>query len=396
MKIAILGAGASGLFLSYLLTNSQINNRPLHITVFERNKKVGRKLLTTGNGRCNITNENISYKNFHSLNTDFFKYAINQFDYNRCKKIFNDLGIEFHIGKQNRAYPMSLTSSSVVDLLYDECLQKGVDFKLEYFVETVEKKDDKFLIDDQLFDKVILATGSKAMPKLGSNQSGYEIAKSFGHTVIEPIASLVQLVCEDKDLDILNGVKIDGIIQGQKGDILFTKYGISGSAVLDISREISYSLQYEKSINISIDTIPKLSKDKLNDMILKRAKNYPNRDLVLLLDGIINKKLSRYIFVKTAILTNKKVASELNRKDIQKVTHMLKNLKLKVIDTKGFDSCEVCAGGVDTTEVDNKTMQSKLQKGLYFTGEVLDVDGDCGGYNLHWAWASSYILSKSI
>lgn len=392
MNIAIIGAGASSLFLSLLL--SQKDHK---VTVFEKNSKVGRKLLTTGNGRCNITNENISLKNFHSMNIDFVKYAINQFDYFKCKKFFNELGIEFHIGKSSRAYPMSLTASTVVDILYDEALQSGVEFKLDSFVEDIKFEKGSFVLNSkEKFDKVVVATGSLAMPKLGSNSSGYEIAKQFGHTLIEPFASLVQLESSNKNLDIITGVKIEGVIGKHEGDILFTKYGISGSAVLDISRELSYDLQYGDKQTVTIDTMPAFSKDKLSEMLLSRIKKHPKRDIFLWLDGLINKKLAKYILLETNISKDKTLVSQLNRKDVQKVVHMIKNMRFDITGTKGFESCEVCAGGVDTTEVDPKTMESKLQKGLYFVGEVLDVDGDCGGYNLHWAWASSFAASKSI
>jgi hypothetical protein len=392
MNIAVIGAGASSLFLSLLLARK--NHK---VTVFEKNSKVGRKLLITGNGRCNITNENISVKNFHSMNIDFVKYAINQFDYFKCKNFFNDLGIEFHIGKNTRAYPMSLTASTVVDILYDEALQKGVEFHLDNFIENIRFENGAFLLNGKdKFDKVVVATGSPAMPKLGSNTSGYKIAEEFGHSIIEPFASLVQLQSSNKNLDIITGVKIEGLIGKHEGDILFTKYGISGSAVLDISRELSYSLQYEKSQAVTIDTMPSFSKDKLTDMLLSRIKKHPKRSILLWLDGLINKKLAKYILLEISILNEKSKVSELNRKDVQKVVHMIKNMRFEITGTKGFDTCEVCAGGVDTTQVDPKTMESKLQKGLYFTGEVLDVDGDCGGYNLHWAWASSFVASKSI
>ena len=391
MNIAVIGAGASALFLSLLLSQKKHK-----VTLFEKNSKAGRKLLITGNGRCNITNENISPENFHSMNTDFVKHAIREFDYFKCKKFFNDLGIEFHIGKSSRAYPLSLTASTVVDILYDKALQNGVEFILDTFIEDVSFENGMFILEKRKFDKVVVATGSPAMPKLGSNSSGYEIAKSFGHTVIEPFASLVQLQSSNKNLDIITGVKIEGTIGKHKGDILFTKYGISGSAVLDVSREIAYDLQYEKMQTVTIDTMPVFSKDKLTDMLLNRIKKHPKRDILLWLDGLMNKKLAKYILLETDILKDKTAVSQLNRKDVQKTVHMIKNMRFEITGTKGFETCEVCAGGVDTTEVDSKTMESKLQKGLYFTGEVLDVDGDCGGYNLHWAWASAYAASKAV
>ncbi|MEA3288981.1 MAG: NAD(P)/FAD-dependent oxidoreductase [Campylobacterota bacterium] len=391
-KTAIIGAGASGLISAVFLGRKNIP-----VTIFEKNSKVGRKLLTTGNGRCNITNTHICVDNFHCTDPEFVKYPINAFDYNSCKKFFNEIGIEFTQGAKNRIYPMSLTASSVVDLLEYECIKNNVNIQLDTQVDKVEYKNGKYIINSKdSFDNVIVASGSIAMPKLGSSDTGYKIAQEFGHVIIEPFASLVQLVSSNKNLDIITGVKVDGIINGVQGDILFTKYGISGSAVLDISRDIAYELQYNDEVNISIDTMPLFNRKKLSDILLKRASQDPNKDIYLWLDGLMNKKLSRYIIQSSIDTKNIKQVKSINRKDIQKIAHNIKNLQFTITDTKGFDSCEVCAGGVEVSNVNNKTMESKLQKGLYFTGEVLDVDGQCGGYNLHFAWASGYLASKNI
>lgn len=391
-KIAIIGAGASALFSAYFLAIKKYD-----VTIFEKNSKVGRKLLTTGNGRCNITNENIQLQNFHSQNINFLKPILEQFTYKKCKELFNKLGIEFTKGQKTRVYPMSLTASSVVDILYDEIKFLGVKIKLDSFIENIEYKNHKYILNEKdTFDKVIIATGSLAMPKLGSNSSGYEIAKKFSHTVIEPFASLVQLVSDAKNLDIITGVKIEGIANGIKGDILFTKYGLSGTAILDLSREISYNLQYEPKQKVTIDILPNMARNTIVDLLLKRIKQSPNREPILWLDGLINKKLAKYIIIKSNIQKHIKTCGELNRKDIQRVVHNIKNLEFNIIDTKGFDTCEVCGGGVDLKDINNNTFESKLQKNLYFIGEVLDVDGDCGGYNLHFAWASGYIMAKNM
>ncbi len=392
IKIAIIGAGASGLLSSIILASKNYA-----VTIYEKNNKVGKKLLTTGNGRCNITNKNILMNHFHSNNMDFIKYPLNIFDFNLCKKFFNNLGVEFYEGAKNRQYPLSLTASSVVDLLEYEVKRAGVEIQLNKEVKDIKFQNNKFIINNkEYFDKVIISSGSSAMPKLGSSNSGYNFATKFGHNIIKPFASLVQLVSNNTHLDMITGVKIEGVVNNKHGDILFTKYGLSGSAILDISRDIAYELQYNKNVKVSIDIMPQYSKNKLIEILQNRIKQHNDKDTVMWLDGLINKKLAKYILQVSNVSNTIKYAKFLTKKDILNIVYTIKNLEFNIVDTKGFESCEVCAGGVDTTQINPKTMESKLQKNLYFTGEVLDVDGDCGGFNLHWAWASGYVLAMNM
>lgn len=391
-KIAIIGGGAAGLFTAYLLSKQNIN-----VTLFEKNNKLGKKLLATGNGRCNITNESISKSNFYSNNHEFINYPIKQFDYHICKKIFNEIGIEFTKGEKNRVYPNSLNSSSVVELLKYQLELNGVNIILNYDVENLENKDNKFIINKtNLFDIVVIATGSIAMSKLGSCDSGYKLSSIFGHTITPLFPSLVQLVCDDSDISLASGVKIEAKIGNISGDLLFTKYGVSGSVILDISRDISEELLYKDKVKITIDLLPLFSKEKLISFLLKRVEQHPTKPLDIFFDGFINIKLARFILIKSKLSNNIKKSGDLKRKEIQNIVYNLKNLNLVITNTKGFENCEVVAGGIDTYEIDNKTMESKLKKDLYIIGEVVDIDGQCGGYNLHWAWASSYIASNSI
>ena len=391
-NIAIIGAGASGLLTAILL--SKKNH---HITIYEKNNKVGKKLLATGNGRCNVTNENISINNFYShSNIAQIKPLLENFNYKKCKDFFNNIGVEFVNNEIGRVYPMSQNASSIVDSLEYEALNNNVTINLNSKIEKIDFDGKYYILNNKKYDKLIIATGSCAMPKLGGDLSGYNFAKDFNHNIIEPFASLVQLVSDNKNLDMISGVKIDGIVENKQGDILFTQYGLSGSAILDISREISYKLQHQKSIRISVDILPSFSKNKLVDMLLHRAKTLANKDIYHWLDGIVNKKLSRYIINASKIPDNIKTAQFLNRKDILNIVHTIKNLEFNIIGTKGFETCEVCAGGVSIDEINLHTMESKLQKNLYFIGEVLDIDGDCGGYNLHFAWASGYTLAQNL
>lgn len=392
-KIAIIGAGASGLFSSILLSSKNFE-----VTIFEKNNKVGKKLLATGNGRCNITNQNISLSNFYSnSNISLIKNHLEDFTYSYCKEFFNKLGIEFKLGQNGRVYPLSLTSSTVVDVLEYEAVKAGTKIELNSEIVDVRYEKNHFILNNtKKFDKLIIASGSIAMPKLGSSESGYHFAKKFKHKIIEPVPSLVQLVSDNKNLDIASGVKIEAKIDNKRGDFLFTKYGVSGSLILDISRKVSKKLQSSKSTKIIVDTMPDFSNEKLTELLTKRIDLLKDKELNLWLDGIMNKKLAKFIILNSNIPSHIKYAKFLSHKEISKIVKTIKSLEFNIVDTKGFDTCEVCAGGIQLSEINLDTMESKYQKNLFFIGEVLDVDGDCGGYNLHWAWSSAHNVALNM
>jgi len=392
-KIAIIGAGASGLFSSILLAS-----KGFEVTIFEKNNKVGKKLLATGNGRCNITNQSINLSNFYSnSNISLIENNLNNFDYSFCKELFSNIGIEFKNGQSTRMYPLSLSSSSVVDILEYESLKEGTKIELNTEIVDIQYNKNKYILNkSRKFDKLIIASGSIAMPKLGSSESGYQFAKKFQHKIVPPIPSLVQLVSDKKNLDVVAGVKIEAVIDKKRGDFLFTKYGVSGSLILDISRRVSKELQTSKSTKISVDTMPDFSYNQLIELLTKRVDNLKDKELNLWLDGIMNKKLAKFIILNSNIASHIKYAKFLSTNDIKKIVKTIKNLEFNIIDTKGFETCEVCAGGINLSEINLNNMESKYQNDLYFIGEVLDVDGDCGGYNLHWAWSSAYTVATNM
>lgn len=398
-QVAIIGAGASGLVAAIVAAR-----RGAKVHVYEKNNKIGKKILATGNGRCNVTNQHIELSNYHGLNSSFVNPSINHFNASTCKAFFAELGVELVEGQRGRLYPRSLQSSSIVELLVYECKRLHVEFFLETKVESISKKSKGFSLHVEgkslHVDRVLVATGGLAMPTLGSCDSGYEFAKSFGHSIVPTHASLVQLVCKE-DLKSISGVKVEGNIEvyedGQSkthasGDILFTNYGISGSAVLDVSRVVSHSLLYNRALHVKIDLLPEYSKEQLKNLLKKRQKHSNGKSVALWLDGFINSKLAKFIEKSLHV----KNADELNNKELTKLVYALKNLTLHVNDTKGFKTAEVTAGGVSTQEINSQTMESKLQRGLFFSGEVVDIDADCGGYNLHWAWASGMSAGNSI
>jgi predicted Rossmann fold flavoprotein len=391
-SVAIIGAGASGLFCANLLDTDSYR-----ITIFEKNNKAGKKLLATGNGRCNITNSYIQKENFHGHNYSFVNFALSQFDYHKCKKTFSQIGIEFFESDNGKVFPLSLQASSVVEQLKYTIESSLIQLKLDHPVKTIQQDGSNgFIINaTEHFDKVILACGSNAMPKLGGSDLGYLLADQLSLKTTALFPSLVQLVSEDTNIAMANGLKIDAVVNGIRGDLLFTKYGISGNSVLDISREISQKLLHTDKVQITIDLFPSHSKEQLNTLLIKRLKTLSPRDIVLWFDGVIPHKLTRYLLKKTK-LDHKNDSSQLNRKDIQTIVYALKSFQLTIVDTKGFETCEVTAGGIDTTQIDPQTMQVKNNPNLYITGELLDVDGDCGGYNLHFAWASAYLCAKHL
>ncbi len=399
--VAIIGAGASGLVAAIV---SAKNGSKVH--VYEKNSKIGKKILITGNGRCNVTNKHMELSNYHGLNPSFVNSSLNFFNVSTCKAFFLELGVELVEGRRGRLYPRSLKSSSVVDLLVHECRRLHVEFFLKHEVKSVDKKDSSFVLHvNHKFlhvKKVLIATGGLSMLTLSSRDSGYELAKHFGHTIIPTHPSLVQLISQE-NLKAISGVKIKGsieVFENSKskifahGDILFTDYGISGSAVLDISRVVSYSLLYKKVLHVKIDLFFEYSKEQLKNLLKKRQLHANGKSVTLWLDGLIDPKLA--YFIAKSLHVHVKKADDLNSKELTKLVYALKNLTLHVVDTKGFKTAEVTAGGVNTLEIDSQTMESKLQQGLFFSGEVVDIDANCGGYNLHWAWASGVCAGKSM
>ena len=399
-KIAIIGGGASGLVCA-LIAAGQKNE----ITIIEKNKRAGRKILATGNGRCNITNVRINPSFYHGHHPSFVNYALRQFDNKEAERFFNGLGLEFVEIEDGRVFPMSLQASSVVDFLEDALIRKEVLFQTETEVHSISKEGGRFHVlhnkGKSYYDAVVIATGSEAMPSLGSADTGYRIARSFGHKIFSPFAVLVQLVSNDPFCSRASGVKLDAILRAVtgaqdemalRGDLLFTNYGLSGLAILDISRNISYALSAGKETFVEIDLLPDIALSSLKNILRKKSTLFAQKAPVLWLNGILHKKVVIALLQKLGYENLK----QLNVKQLQTLAYTIKHLKVAIRETRGVKGAEVMAGGVDCSEVDFKTMESKRCKGLFFTGEVLDIDGDRGGYNLHWAWASGYLAGKKL
>lgn len=402
-SIAIIGAGASALLASIILAK-----RNFQVTVFEKNPKAGKKLLATGNGKCNITNKNLTMDHFFSTNRNFIKYPIETFGFKEFVNFCEDIGLNLTTNENGKTFPTSLQASSVVDVLYNEALFHDVKFHFNSVVEDINFKEKAHIVSGGKiypFDKIIVASGSIAMEKLGSSGSGYTFAEKFGHTIINPLPSLVQLTSNDKEIYPLSGVKTEANItlhlnnKPQKtlfGDILFTNYGVSGNTILDLSREVNMAILEGNKVDIIVDIFPNIDKNKLLSILEKKKKILGKKTKEFLLLSLVNNKLIDFIFKKAKIAHHKHLIDDLDKKDLLNIAYSLKSIKISIDGSKGFENAEVVAGGICVDEVDSKTMESKKQKGLYFCGEVLDVDGACGGYNLHWAWASAFVLASNM
>ena len=398
----IIGAGAAGLCAA--ITSARSGHK---VTLLEQNNKIGKKILVSGNGKCNIDNKYIDLNRFHSQNLSFVEEVLKGYDFTVVEKFFTSIGLELVEGKEGKMFPMSLQASSVVELLEYEAKGVGVQIVCDCTVTSIEKKSNTFTVETsqghKTCEQLVLASGSPAAPQLGGSNSGYAFATKMGHSLIPRHPSLVQLCSEETWVKGCAGVKVAGVakfyangeyVTEKKGDLLFTNYGISGLAILDLSREVSTRLASFDYCELSLDLMSELSKEKLTNLLLARVNSNSEKPLALWLQGVMNKKLISIILEQSKCKV--RVEDQLNRKEINKLVHAIKNLKLSINDTKGFTGAEVATGGINTTEVNPQTMESKLIGNLFFAGEILDVDGDRGGFNFHFAWVGGLKVGENL
>ena len=395
-RIAVIGGGAAGLCFAVMLKNLDAS---INITVFEALDRVGKKLATTGNGRCNITNLDLFGDRYHG-DSGLATKLLSDFGYKNQQDFFKELGVLFVAPEDNRVYPMSLQASSVVDALRFAAMEKGVEILVNTRVHSVGRADKGFIVsisgENQNFDAVVVATGGKAGGKLGS-EDGYAILKFFGHKIEGLSPSIVQIKTEPQLVRQLKGIKVDANVtitsdEGSRtdfGEVLFCDYGLSGPPVLQVSR-----LANAKNACVSLDLLPNWSAGELFDEIMRRTALYKNRPISELFAGFINKRLSQVV-MKSAGIDIAERAEILDKKAVSNIVGTIKNWNFKVTGTTGFENAQVTAGGAQTTQFFDNLMSKKC-KGLFAIGEVLNVDGDCGGFNLAFAWASAAAAAKGV
>jgi len=406
--LIIAGGGASGVMAAILAKDFGLD-----VALIESTDRICKKVLTTGNGRCNISNANICdpFINYHSSNGNFFFNALKNFSVTDTKNFFLSLGLPICELENGKLYPQSLQASSVIDIFRLSLEERNIPVYLNCKISHISKnKDFNILTNNNEYSEftcknLILCTGGKSAPKTGSDGSMYSICKSLNHRIIDPIPGIVQLKLDYPHLKSVSGVKFQGaasiyindeLIRIEKGELLFTNYGISGPPILQLSYYASEALQKNKKVSISLDMFPDKSYAEVYDTFSTHFSIFSYREISNCLIGLINKKLIPTLLKDCNIRDIHSPCSNLDWKNIDLFIKKLKNWTFNCIDTNGFGNAQVTVGGVNTKDINPSTLESKLIKNLYFCGELLDVNGDCGGFNLQWAWSSAYTAIEAI
>ncbi len=396
--IVIIGGGVSGIVSAIKSFNGR--NR---ITILERNDKCLKKLLLTGNGRCNYFNDDISISNYHSMREDLLDKVINSDNMSRVLDFYNELGIIPKI-KNGYYYPFSNQASTVRDALMFEVMKLGISIKYNYLVEKIERSNNKFIINDSIVcDKVIIATGSCSYPKTGSDGMGYDFLRKFGHNIIKPLPALVQLNSDFKYCRELSGIRSDVIlslyeedefISSSVGEVQLTDYGISGICTFNLSHFVTRGLDVGKKEVIKVNFLPFI-KDNYMEWFNTYSNKHNDKNIYMLLCNILNYKLVKVI-LKVCSIDNETYYNELDYNSRSLLIDNLTNFKFNIVSTKDFNFSQVCNGGVSLDEVNLSTFESLIVDGLYITGEVLDINGNCGGYNLICAVISGILVGDDL
>ena len=391
MVIGVIGGGASGMAAAL----AAAENENAQVVLFERQARLGRKLQATGNGRCNLTNMNADARGYHGNDPAFAASALTSFNVEQTLKWFRQLGLFTVAESSGRVYPYSDQANSVVDVLRFALEKENIRMELGFEVTKLRRKGNGFSVEsmDRAIecDKVIVACGGLAGTKLGGSMAGYQLLRSMGHKMTKLRPTLVQLKCAWSGVAALKGVRAncraailcDGVLHAEStGEIQFTEYGLSGPVIFEVSRDVC---QGKGNWVCRLDLLPEISETELRSELLRRRKTALCADE--LLTGILHNRLGR-VLTKAVGISGSRSISSLTEGEIEEVCAAVKAFEVRLTEPMGMDSAQVTAGGMVTDEFDPMTMESKLVPGLFACGEVLDIDGDCGGYNLQWAWSS--------
>ncbi len=398
--VVIIGGGAAGIVAAIF---AALNNSK--VTLLERNDKCGKKLLITGNGRCNYWNSDQNLNHYHTDDIDILKEIKTKENDNKILDFFDSIGIVHKI-KNGYYYPYSNQAISIKNALITKAKLLNVEIINNVFVEEIIK-DSTFIINPNKENirskKVIITTGGMAASKTGSDGNGYNLAKTFGHTISKPLPALTSLIGEGNYFKKWAGIRSDVIISlyendkricTETGEIQLTDYGISGICTFNISRYASIGLNKGKKEIVKINFVPWLN-SSLKDYLNQKAKEMKGYSISQILEGFLNYKLVNLLLEKSHI-KNDDMWENINESNKKLLVNNITNFKINITGTSTFDKAQVTTGGIPLTEINPKTMESNKIKGLYFAGEILDVDGDCGGYNLGFAFITGMIAGKSI
>ncbi len=392
-RIAIVGGGAAGFAAAI---EAKYTSSTSDITIFDRMPKVCKKILATGNGRCNFSNTDLSPAHFHG-DREFLKTILTS-PFADDENFFREMGVLTYC-EDGRLYPKSQQASTIRDALIDCALSKGIKTVPDTMITDIRKYGSGYTVNGEYFDAIILCGGGKAAPTQGSDGSCYKLAESLGHTTTLLHPALCGLTTSNKDLNNLKGVRCKGavslyvdnkLIDTDSGEIQFTDKGISGIPVMNLSH---YCKDSEK-IRLVLDLCNDIPKDELLIHLNSTRQTAPDKETEIALNGIINNKIA-YVLMDRVGIKPHTLLKDINNNKINSIVDELKNFEVTCKGTKGFDNAQVTCGGINTNQVNPRTMMSEINEGLFLCGEILDIHGDCGGYNLHLAWTTGRIAGSS-
>ena len=392
-KLAIIGGGASGLCAA---VEAKFSDNSIDVTIFERLPKLGKKILATGNGRCNFANENLSPTHFYGDNLFLRKILTSSLA--DTENFFRSLGVlSYH--EDERIYPRSQQASTIQQTLADAVETANVKIKVEAPVVSLKKSGNGFVVNGEYFDSVIVAGGGKASPVHGTDGSCYPLLEKIGHKKTELYPALCGLTYKDKKLNMLKGVRAEckatlssnnNILGEESGEIQFTEKAISGIPVMNLS----HLVKRNKQLTLTLDLCEEFSYNELYEHIESAKGNTPEKELENVLGGIVNTKLGFAVLDAADIKPHTRIKS-ITKSTIKKLCDILKSFEIEITGTRDFTNAQITCGGIKTEEIFPETMMSKIIDGLFICGEILDIHGDCGGYNLHLAWTTGRIAGYS-
>lgn len=398
--VAVIGGGAAGMMAAITAAREGVK-----VTILEHKDRIGKKILSTGNGRCNFTNTYQTPACYRSDNRDFAWNIIQKFNVEKTISFFKELGI-YPKDRNGYLYPYSDQAAAILEVLQIEIAKLNICVMTEINVLDIQpvKRGIRVTTDKKTItvDSVILACGSKAAPVTGSDGSGYQLAKLFGHRIVPVLPALVQLRCAEKFYKSISGVRVQGTVEiyaddislaSDTGEIQLTNYGISGIPVFQVSRYAAKAIYQKQSVTAVLNFMPDMNKDEFLSFLQERITLCPHKTLDEFFTGIFPKKLCE-LWIRLSRLPKEMRVSDLSGEQLEKLVLLIQHLRTHITETNAFEQAQICCGGVDTTEINPDTLESNYVPGIYFAGELLDVDGICGGYNLQWAWSSGFVAGK--
>lgn len=398
--VAVIGGGAAGMMAAITAAREGVR-----VTILEHKDRIGKKILSTGNGRCNFTNTFQTPACYRSDNRDFAWNIIQKFNVEKTISFFKELGI-YPKDRNGYLYPYSDQAAAILEVLQIEIAKLDICVMTEINVLDIQpvKRGIRVTTDKKTItvDSVILACGSKAAPVTGSDGSGYQLAKLLGHRIVPVLPALVQLRCAEKFYKSISGVRVQGTVEiyaddislaSDTGEIQLTNYGISGIPVFQVSRYAAKAIYQKQSVTAVLNFMPDMNKDEFLSFLQERITLCPHKTLDEFFTGIFPKKLCE-LWIRLSRLPKEMRVPDLSGEQLEKLVLLIQHLRTHITETNAFEQAQICCGGVDTTEINPDTLESNYVPGIYFAGELLDVDGICGGYNLQWAWSSGFVAGK--